>query len=51
MKLKFVIGAGSEETGRTVFWVVIGVNVGIFGFVFYRLITKIKTISKAEVAT
>ncbi|MCE7736983.1 MAG: hypothetical protein GPJ54_19010 [Candidatus Heimdallarchaeota archaeon] len=50
MKMKFVIGLGSPETGRYVYWAVIAINAGIFGYFLYRLITKIKLIPKVEAA-
>lgn len=49
MKMKFVIGAGSPETGKYVYWAVVAINTGIFGYFMYRLITKIKQIPKTEI--
>ncbi len=41
MKLKFVIGLGSKDFGQEIFWSVIAINVGIFGFTMRSLFSKL----------
>ena len=49
MKLKFVIGAGSPETGKAVFYTILVINVGIFGFGLFKLADKMKVRPAEEV--